>query len=33
MIIPEKVNQSKGLLPNLVSRQVLERTGFFGAVR
>jgi hypothetical protein len=29
-IIPEKTNESKGLLRNLVSPQGLERTGFFG---
>jgi hypothetical protein len=28
-IIPEKVNQSKGLLPDLTFVQVFERTGFF----
>jgi hypothetical protein len=30
VIIPEKANESKGLLRSLVWRQGLERTGFFG---
>jgi hypothetical protein len=32
-IIPEKPNESKGLLPILAPTQVLERTGFFAAKR
>jgi hypothetical protein len=31
VIIPEKANESKGLLRKLVLFQTLERTGFFGA--
>jgi hypothetical protein len=31
VIIPEKANESKGLLRKVVSFQTLERTGFFGA--
>src|SRR5258708_2317492 len=31
VIIPENMNESKGLLPSLVECQTLERTGFFGS--
>jgi hypothetical protein len=33
VIIPEKGNESKGLLPNVVLRHAFEQTGFFGAPR
>jgi hypothetical protein len=33
MIIPEKGNESKGLLPNVVARHAFEQTGFFGAAQ
>jgi hypothetical protein len=29
-IIPENINESKGLLPTVVVRHALERTDFFG---
>jgi hypothetical protein len=29
-IIPENLNESKGLLPTVVVRHALERTDFFG---
>jgi hypothetical protein len=32
-IIPEKANESKGLLQSLAIAQVFERTGFFAAKR